>query len=681
MLTSCLASLLPRKDSLSDQSTLCEKHAFSHVEGKDTDTADEVGRKRYSPLALLDAKHRLDGLRREMKDAGVDVYIVQTADAHGSEYASLSSALDGNGGADMKRAARYHTQATSELDPSLWSLQKVGLKGVKDWKAWLVAPEAENGIKPGSKVGVDAEVLDFETATTLSHQLSQQRGLSLVFPSQGNLVDVVWGDERPKRKAERIVDHPVRYAGISAQDKLATLRSWLSARYPPVEGSPTPSFLLTSLPPLAWLLNLRGSDIAFNPVFYGYCLVTPSSVILWVQGEALEKEAGEVRRRVREVGGELREYEGFLRDLEGLKEKGEKVVADGKVSWAVAQALGSNFLPLPPSVPNPVEAAQAIKNEVEIAGFRAAYLRDGVAWVRWLAWLEETLLKQKEEVTEWDAAEKLTEYRSEGEGFKGLAYENISATGENAALPHYAPSPDHPVPIDLEVPGAQYLDGTIDTTRTYLFSLAHHKRSLLSRLPIPFPFPGCGGGGKKHGEYDEYRRAFTRVLQGHIAIDGLVFPEGTTGEQVDVLARAALWREGMDYGHGTGHGLGAFLSVHETQVGISHSAKYFSTPFLPGHITSNEPAYYEPGSYGIRIESVVCVKEVETRRALGGKWYGFERLTVVPIQPSFANEKLMSPSERRWLKAHNKECVEKLLPLVQAKGDTRAARWLRRQVC
>ncbi|GAA5973492.1 hypothetical protein JCM11641_006490 [Rhodosporidiobolus odoratus] len=714
---SCIAALFPTRDHSSTLSTLCDDQlSCAHLDKPSFNLGQPVQPQvgpRYQPLNLFDATARLDALRRQMQHAKVDVYIVPTADAHGSEYvgegdkrrAWLSGFTGSAGVAIVTRGSagggdraflftdsRYHTQATHELDPTLWDLQKVGLKGVKDWIAWLAAGEDENGLPGGTRVGVDAEGVDFATAQTLT-PLLHTRGLSLVYPSQGNLVDRVWGTDRPERKKGEIVDQPLGFAGKSAQDKLTDLRHWLETHYPPVEGSPTPSYLITSLPLLAWFLNLRGTDIAFNPFFYAYCLVGPGFLTLWVQ-----ENTGEVaKERIEKLGGEVRAYEMARADLKELGQRGERVVGEGTVNVGLTEALGSNFLPLPDSIPSPLLSAQALKNPTELQGFRNAYLRDGVAWVRWMAWLEETLARQQRtskkkkrgekgkegtEVTEWEAAEKLTEFRREGAEFAGLAYENISASGENAALPHYAPSPDHPVPISLETPylndsGAQYRDGTIDTTRTYHFGLSPllSHQSLLSSL-----LPSTSSPSKK---YTEYQRSFTLVLQGHISLDTLIFPEGTTGEQIDVLARRALWSRGMEYGHGTGHGVGAFGTVHETQVGISRASRYFATPLLPGHVTSNEPAYYEPGHYGIRIESVLAVKEVETQRKMGSeegkRWFGFERMTVVPIQSTLTLPHLLTPAEKKWLKNHNQECKDKLMPLLREKGDSRAVRWLRRQ--
>ncbi|GAA6061087.1 hypothetical protein JCM10212_006288 [Sporobolomyces blumeae] len=626
----------------------------------------------------MDTSDRLYDLRGQMKDQGIEVYdcevnrlsVIPTADAHGSEYVgdcdkrrAWISGFTGSAGvavvtmheAHLFTDSRYYVQAAKQLD-SNWTLQKVGLDKVKNWNAWLL------DLPQGTKVGMDPSLLDYATAKPLLSDLTD-RGLSVVFPST-NLVDSIWTD-RPPRSTKPIVAHPLKFSGQPASDKIANLRKFLVDE---VKGPGARSFLITSLSPIAWILNLRGSDIDFNPIFYAYLLVTQDEVVLWTQDEAV---TGDMREAVECLGGRIERYD---RVIEDLKQFEGKVVTDSKVNWEIVEAIGSDNITI---VKSPVETAQAIKNATEIEGFRRAYLRDGAAWARWGGWLEEEL--KKRQVTEWEAAEKLTEYRSKNENFAGLAYENISATGENAALPHYAPSRDNPIPISLKTPylndsGAQYLDGTIDTTRTVHFGRPTR----------------------------EQKRAFTRVLQGHIAIDRLVFPEGTTGSTIDVLARSPLWSDGMNYGHGTGHGImsdhslprsteeapltlfsfahihGEYLSVHETQVGISGSTVYANVPFVPGHITSNEPAYYETGSYGIRLESVVGVREVKTRRDWGDrKWFGFERFTTVPIQTKMVDFKLLSPDEARWLKEHNATCMERLLPLV--KHDKRAVRWLAKQ--
>jgi Xaa-Pro aminopeptidase len=296
-----------------------------------------------------------------------------------------------------------------------------------------------------------------------------------------------------------------------------------------------------------------------------------------------------------------------------------------------------------------VEQYKAIKNDIEIRGFRNAYLRDGAAMVRFFAWLDEKM-RNNEPVTEWGAAQRLSDFRRQNEYFICLAYENISATGGNAALPHYSPTRGTASFINTTTPylndsGGNYLDGTCDTTRTVHF------------------------GAPKQ----EQMEAFTRVLQGHIAIDSAIFPEGTTGQQLDVLARKALWKDGLNYMHGTGHGFGSFLNVHEGPHGFSSSF-----PLVPGHVITNEPGFYKDNEFGIRIESALLVKKVETKGKFGGSdWYGFERFTQVPIQTRMVRWDMLNHEEKDWIRAHNLQCLEKLAPLLQS--DKRALKWLKRE--
>ncbi|KAK4051449.1 hypothetical protein OIV83_002933 [Microbotryomycetes sp. JL201] len=503
--------------------------------------------------------------------------------------------------------SRYYEQAQKQLSKA-WTLMKVGSEGVKTWTEWLT------DLPAGKTVGVDPTLLDYASYKTLTEKLEAKKvELKLVGE---NLVDKIW-DDRPSRSSQ------------DARDKIAQLRKNLQANE---------SFLLSSLTNIAWLLNLRGSDIKYSPFFYAYLLVPSDKDVqftLWVQPGAVNET---LKDEVARLGGRLGSYKNVSEDLKAAQ---SQVICDSSVSVALVKSVGETKVSIVKS--NPVVAAQAVKNEVEIQGFQKAYRRDGAAWVRWAAWLEEQIHSKSRSVSEWEAAEMLTRYREHGEHFAGLAYENISATGSNAALPHYAPSRKSSKMIDRSTPylndsGAQYLDGTIDTTRT-----------------VHFGQPTAA-----------QKRAFTRVLQGHIALDSCVFPKGTTGNLLDALARRPLWSDGMNYGHGTGHGIGQYLSVHE------------AFPLMPGHFLSNEPAYYEAGSFGIRTESVMFVKPVHTRRDFGDQpWYGFERVTCVPIQTKMVDWSLLSSDEKRWLKEHNKECRRKLMPLVE--HDKRAVRYLRSQ--
>ena len=334
---------------------------------------------------------------------------------------------------------------------------------------------------------------------------------------------------------------------------------------------------------VAYVLNLRGQDIPFNPVFQSYLMVTLDKAILFMDPAKLTDD---VEDYLKIVGVESRDYNdiwSYLRKREWGEGKVSflvhvfsrvflilgflKVIIAPETSYAVALMLTHFRYTV---LPSHVNSMKAIKNDTEIDGMRRAYLRDGASFVKFLAWLEDKLTKGYE-ITEYEAAFRLTEYRRMNKHFMGLAYENISASGPNAALPHYSPTKSAAAMIDRNSPylndsGGQYKDGTCDTTRTWIFG-----------RPT-----------------DDQCEAYTRVLQGHIAIDSAIFPEGTTGHQLDVLARKALWQDGMDYGHGTGHGVGSFLNVHEGPHSFSTNIS-----LVPGHVITNEPGFCECPSNGL----------------------------------------------------------------------------------
>jgi len=400
---------------------------------------------------------------------------------------------------------------------------------------------------------------------------------------------------------------------------------------------------LSDLSCIAWLLNIRGNDVEYNPVVISYLFITTKQAFLFVDKA---KVPSEVQAHLKEQGVSIRDYGDVWSFLRRAEWGDGKVLLDSKTPYAVSLMLTSARYMMAPSF---VEKQKAIKNDLELQGMRNAYARDGAAMVRWLAWLDEQI-KGGAKLTEWDAGEELTRFREECANYWGLAYENISASGPNAALPHYRTTEEDAAFIDPTAPylndsGGQYYDGTCDTTRT-----------------VHFGFPT-----------DEQMEAFTRVLQGHIAIDQAIFPEGTTGAQLDVLARKALWKNGLNYLHGTGHGIGSFLNVHEGPHGFSSN-----TPLVPGNVISNEPGFYKENAFGIRVESALAVIKVQTKGQFGGNvWLGFERLTHVPIQTKMVKMELLTKEEKAWLKNHNAQCRLRLAPLLS--DDKRAQRWIRRE--
>jgi len=608
----------------------------------------------------VDTADRLNALRECMKKDNLDYYVIPTEDAHGSEYIAVNdkrrewiSGFTGSAGqaivsktnAYLITDSRYWLQARAQLDQNWILIQAGAVGGPVDWAEWLSDRVQD------ARIGIDARMISHEKATALNPAV-QKKNSKLVYPPQ-NLVDLIW-DEKPSRSREPIFVQPYRFTGKEAGAKLAELRAWIQEQPPSVppysKAEPKPSqmqvaTLISSLPNIAYLLNLRGDDIPFNPVFHAYLFVGLNETVLFVEPAKVSNEVDEYLRSIGVARMEYNDIWSFLR----RKPWGEgKVIICPETSYAISLMLTSFRYTLLPSF---VETMKSIKNEVELDGLRRAYVRDGVAFVRFLAWLEQKIMDGYE-ITEYEAAWRLTEYRRMGMNYMGLAYENISASGPNAALPHYVPRKTTARFIDRSTPylndsGGQYQDGTCDTTRT-----------------VHFGRPT-----------DAQCEAFTRVLQGHIAIDSAIFPEGTSGKQLDVLARKALWQDGLNYMHGTGHGVGSFLTVHEGPQGFASDV-----PLVPGHVVTNEPGYYNAGQWGIRIESALIVKRMRTKGSFNGDiWLGFERLTCVPIQTKMVKDVMLSKEERQWLKSHNRRCLEVLEPFLRDLDDKRALKWLRRE--
>ncbi|KAF8598400.1 Creatinase/aminopeptidase [Ceratobasidium sp. AG-I] len=397
------------------------------------------------------------------------------------------------------------------------------------------------------------------------------------------------------------------------------------------------STFVSSLSAIAWLLNLRGGDVPHNPLFHAYLWVGVEEATLFVDTRKLGDEVKQYLWDLRVSVKELSDVWGYLRK----REFGSgKVILPPSTPYVVSLLLTYPNYIIAPSF---VDATKAIKNELEIEGFRRAYIKDGVAMTRWFAWLEEQI-RTGNAITEWEAGEMLTQFRKQGEHFVRVAYENISATGANSALPCYSPTKglssviDHRTPY-LNSSGGQYKDGTCETTRT-----------------VHFGNPS-----------EEQCEAFTGVLKGHIAIDSAIFPQGTTGKQLDVLARHALWKDGLNYLHG----FGSFLSVHEGSHGFG-----IDVPLHPGHMIMNEPGFYKGGSFGVKLQSALVVRKVKIRGQLEGDMQlGFERFACVPIQTRMVKMEMLNKDERRWLKEHNRRCRDVLTPYLEE--DRRALRWIK----
>ncbi|KAI0824889.1 Creatinase/aminopeptidase [Trametes gibbosa] len=602
-----------------------------------------------SALGTVNTSHRLQALRELMAkpEQNLQAVLVPTEDQHFSEYIArcderraFISGFTGSAGtaivtlqdAYLFTDGRYFLQASKQLDQN-WTLMKQGLPDVPTWQDFL-----SKNLGTNSRIGVDPTLIAASDAEGISKALEPKN--SQLVSLERNLVDAVWSD-RPPRPVNTVFPLDVKYSGQLLQDKLKRVREELKKKE-------ARAMVVNMLDEVAWLLNLRGSDIDFNPVFFAYALIDQDKALLFVNESQLDSS---VRKHLGpEV--EVHPYASFFSHLAKLNACMEsKVLVSDKASLAVAEAIGKDNIIVARS---PVTDLKAIKNEVEIEGFRQSHIRDGAALIRYFAWLEEQLNGSKE-LSESQVADQLEKYRSEQALFKGLSFPTISATGPNGAIIHYDPDPNDCAIVKKEQvylcdSGAQFLDGTTDVTRTFHFGT-----------------PSA-----------EEKRAFTRVLQGHIAIDTAIFPSGTTGYLLDPFARRPLWEDGLDYRHGTGHGVGHFLNVHEGPHGIGVRIAYNNTPLKPGMTVSNEPGYYKDGEYGIRIENIVIVREAQTPNNFGDKGYlRFEHVTLCPMGKNLLDTSLLSAKEREWLDMYHAEILEKVGPLVEK--DERALRWLKRE--
>ncbi|XP_042049816.1 aminopeptidase P2-like [Salvia splendens] len=607
-------------------------------------------------------------------DINIDAYIIPSQDAHQSEFIAecytrraYISGFTGSAGtavvtkdkAALWTDGRYFLQAEQQL-PSGWILMRAGNLGVPTTSEWL------NGIlAPGSRVGIDPFLFSSDSADELKEAISQKNH-ELVCVYDVNLVDEIWKESRPKPPNRLVRVHDLKYAGVDVSSKLSSLSSELS-------NADSSAIVISMLDEIAWLLNLRGSDIPHSPVMYAYLIVEIDGAKLFINDAKINPD---VMDYLKNAGIEVRPYESILSEVESLAAKGACLWLDtSSVSIAIVNAFKSacdkysgtsgnvnknkrtvangpvNKSRGPAAVykSSPISFAKAIKNEAELEGMRNSHLRDAAAMAQFWAWLEEEI-GSGAILTELDVADKLLEFRSRQDGFLDTSFDTISGSGANGAIIHYKPEPNNCSIVDPEKlflldSGAQYIDGTTDITRTVHF-----------------------------GQPSSWEKeCFTRVLQGHIALDQAIFPDNYPGFVLDSFARSSLWKIGLDYRHGTGHGVGAALNVHEGPQSISFRFGNM-TPLLRGMIVSNEPGYYEDHAFGIRIENLLCVKEVHTPYRFGGVDYlGFEKLTFVPIQTKLCDLSLLSTTEIDWLNDYHKLVWEKVSPFVEGS----AYQWLK----
>uniref|UniRef100_A0A671QIV0 Xaa-Pro aminopeptidase 1 n=1 Tax=Sinocyclocheilus anshuiensis TaxID=1608454 RepID=A0A671QIV0_9TELE len=600
-------------------------------------------------------------LRQAMKNSKyitepIQAYIIPSGDAHQSEYiapcdcrreficgfnGSAGTAIVTEQHAALWTDGRYFLQASQQMDNN-WTLMKMGLKETPSQEDWLVSILPEN-----SKVGVDPWIIAADQWKNMSKALSSA-GHSLV-AVQDNLIDTIWED-RPAPPSTKLITLGLKYTGLTWQDKVTALRGKMAERK-------ISWFVVTALDEIAWLFNLRGSDIEYNPVFFAYAIIGISNIKLFVDSKRLLDPAVQEHLELDspskpELTIQCFPYESVYTELQAvcaaLAPKEKMWICD-KASCALTQVIPKSHRSVIPYTP--LCLAKAVKNPTEIQAMKMAHIKDAVALCELFAWLEKEQKKKKKH-----SVENLLFLSSQQRDFVGLSFPTISSVGPNGAIIHYRPLPETNRTLSLnEVylidSGAQYLDGTTDVTRT-----------------VHFGTPT-----------DYEKECFTYVLKGHIAVSAAVFPNGTKGHLLDSFARAALWDSGLDYLHGTGHGVGCFLNVHEGPCGISYKT-FADEPLEAGMIVSDEPGYYEDGSFGIRIENVVLVIPAKTKYNYRNRGsLTFEPLTLVPIQLKMINTDLLTQKEHDWVNDYHKKCRETIGAELERQGRKEALDWLIRE--
>ena len=589
---------------------------------------NEIGSARQAASA-----ERLSRLRDELARRGLAGLLVPMADEHQNEYVppraqriAWLTGFTGSAGlvivladtAALFTDGRYTLQARAQVDASLYELRHISDEPAADWLA--------ERLTVGARLGFDPWLFTADGAARF-RAAAERAGASLV-PLEDNPLDAVWADQ-PAAPLAPVVPHELRYAGEASADKRGRVAQGLGAD----------AAVLTATDSIAWLFNIRGGDVAHTPLALAFAtLRSDGTADLFLDRRkltpGLDAHLGNAVA-LREPA----EFAGALAELAGKRVRVDPAVS---AAWVFErlEAAGAQIV----RAADPCQLPKACKNEVELAGARAAHRRDGAALARFLHWLE----LNADRTDELAAAERLEAFRREDPLFRDTSFDTISGSGPNGAIVHYRSTSEtnRKLPAGsffLVDSGGQYLDGTTDVTRT-----------------IAIGAPDA-----------EMRDRFTRVLKGHIALARCRFPEGTTGSQLDALARLALWQAGLDYDHGTGHGVGSYLGVHEGPQRISKLAN--TVALKPGMIVSNEPGYYKTGAYGIRTENLVAVARQEIAGA-EKPMLGFETLTRAPIDLAAVEPSLLDSAERAWLNDYHAEVRAALRPQL----DAAAADWLDR---
>lgn len=575
---------------------------------------------------------RLAALRDEMRREHLSAFIFPSSDPHNSEYVpprwegrKWISGFDGSAGtavvtlhsAALWTDSRYFLAAEEQLAGTEFQLMRERMEGTPGIAEWIAAELSD---ADSTEIGVDGMCMTYADVYDLKTELKHNGGITV--RTNLDILDRVWTD-RPSVPLNPVRIQPLEYAGESCRDKLGRIRSSLLRR-----GAG--GMLMTQLDDIAWTLNLRGTDVHCTPVFVAWLIVAEEVAVLYIKDEKLSPE---VIDYLHAEGVAVDDYDNIIDALNSYD--GYTLLIDPATTNYTLSQLRGNFNLV--SAPSPVPEMKAVKNEVECNGFRKAMLRDGVAMVKFLKWLEEAVPRGGE--TELSVSAKLRQLRAEQPLFMDESFDTIAGYEEHGAIVHYEPSPESDVALRPEGfllldSGAQYLDGTTDITRTIQLGAVT----------------------------DLHRRVYTLVLKGHLSLQNLCFPRGAAGTQLDAVARVAMWRDGMNFMHGTGHGVGSYLSVHEGPHQIRQ--EYRPAPMLEGMTVTDEPGLYLAGKFGVRIENTLLTVPYLTTEF--GRFLRFEPLTLCPIDTRPIVVDMLSAEELAVLNAYHQMVYERLSPMLDA---------------
>ena len=594
----------------------------------------------------MTVQEKLSALRGLMQREGLAAYIVPSTDPHASEYMASHwtevcwlTSFTGEAGTALVTLdkallwtdSRYYLQAGIQLEGTTVSLMRESDIECPKIEQWLC-----DNLKKGQMVGVNPEMWSVDGYKKLSDKL-REAGIGL---KSVDLIRPLWTDGRPAIPTATFYEFDTRYAGESMQSKLARIRTKMTEKH-------ADAMVVSALDEIAWLLNIRGNDVEFNPVVISYLVLEQDKCTLFVLPEKITRE---VRAYLSANGVEFRGYEevfGYLRYLNGT------ILFDGaKVNEALYEAISGEAKKV--NCKSPILAAKSRKNDIELAGIRRAMEQDAVALTRFFRWLESDDTRAKmadSKLTEWDLMEQLREFRLMGKRFVEESFGTIAGYRGNGAIVHYAATREtadfvYPKDMLLLDSGGQYLDGTTDITRTVWLG---------GEIPA------------------QAKRDYTYVLKGHLMLGHIRWPRGTRGNQLDALAKQYMWQAGITYGHGTGHGVGHFLSCHEGPQNIRTDMN--PTVLEAGQICSNEPGIYRTGKWGIRTENLVDVTPVEStaEATTEDEWLTWETLTLFPYDTTLIDFDLLTAQERQWINEYHAEVYRRVSPLLNAEE----AEWLK----